>query len=212
MRLFFTSALLASVATVVAQDTCNNDCVNKRDWVTSTGLGDSPGVPGVEYLGLGYNIFEGNPRGTGNSELDPGFRHRVINLVMDQNLTTMDTDYMKPFGVRVLSASSCQFSSTSVEISNEEQYTNDLKSEVSTKTSIDVSAQGNLKGVPVKFSSSLAFSRSENFEKYSQSTSKTQSVLYEAKAICTEFDLSLGKRAMVDDSSCAFAPQRHQSF
>ena len=33
------------------------------------GLGESPGVPGIEFLGLGYHILFGNPRGTDTMEL-----------------------------------------------------------------------------------------------------------------------------------------------
>jgi hypothetical protein len=98
MRLFFTSALLASVATVVAQQTCNNDCVDKRDWVTRSGLGENEGIPGIEYIGLGYNMLEGNPRGTSKSELDPGYRHRVIDIVTDQSRVTLDQLYLMPYG------------------------------------------------------------------------------------------------------------------
>lgn len=45
---------------------------DKRDWTTREGLGESPGVPNLEYLGLGYDAFRGNPRGSLNSEVDPG--------------------------------------------------------------------------------------------------------------------------------------------
>ena len=43
-----------------------------QDTTTRIGAGDSPGVPNLEYLGAGYNIVEGNPRGSFSSELDPG--------------------------------------------------------------------------------------------------------------------------------------------
>jgi hypothetical protein len=51
-----------------------------RDWTTRVGLGESPGVPNLEYLGLGYNILFGNPRGSSISEADPGkTRERAHN-------------------------------------------------------------------------------------------------------------------------------------
>jgi hypothetical protein len=51
-----------------------------RDWTTREGLGESPGVPNLEYLGLGYNSVFGNPRGSSSSEVDPGkTRERARN-------------------------------------------------------------------------------------------------------------------------------------
>ena len=46
--------------------------VDVRDWTTRTGLGESPGIPNLEYLGLGYDGLRGNPRGSISSEIDPG--------------------------------------------------------------------------------------------------------------------------------------------
>lgn len=43
-----------------------------RDWTTRAGLGESPGVPNAEYLGLGYDALRGNPRGSATAEIDPG--------------------------------------------------------------------------------------------------------------------------------------------
>jgi hypothetical protein len=51
------------------------------------------------------------------------------------------------------------------------------------------------------FESKLSFSKSEKYKSYSESTSRTQTVTYEAKAICTEFVLSLGKRVIRIDKS-----------
>jgi hypothetical protein len=51
-----------------------------RDWTTRVGLGESPGVPNLEYLGLGYSSLFGNPRGSSSSEVDPGkTRERARN-------------------------------------------------------------------------------------------------------------------------------------
>jgi hypothetical protein len=43
-----------------------------RDWTTRVGLGESGGVPNLEYLGIGYDSLRGNPRGSFISEVDPG--------------------------------------------------------------------------------------------------------------------------------------------
>lgn len=177
---------------LLQEETCD-ECVDRKDWVSREGLGDSPGIPGVEYLGLGYNIFKGNPRGTDKAELDPGFRQRVIALEQSQGRLSLDQDWMIPFGVQASSASSCQFASTSTEISNEQQYRSSLSKEVTQKDSFNLGLQGVIKSVPVSLSSSLAFESSERMESFRETTSRTQTVSYEAKAICTEFDLHLGK-------------------
>jgi hypothetical protein len=46
--------------------------IDKRDWTTRVGLGESGGVPNLEYLGIGYDSLRGNPRGSSISEVDPG--------------------------------------------------------------------------------------------------------------------------------------------
>ena len=47
-----------------------------------------PGVPNLEYLGTGDNAFEGNPRGSDISELDPGYRFHVVKLKQIQVSST----------------------------------------------------------------------------------------------------------------------------
>lgn len=72
---------------------------DKRDWTSREGLGESPGVPSLEYLGLGYDILYGNPRGSDSGELDPGFRSQVMLLPKDLSITTFDEVYSVPVGV-----------------------------------------------------------------------------------------------------------------
>jgi len=43
-----------------------------REYMNRIGLGESEGIPNLEYLGLGYDGLRGNPRGSSSSELDPG--------------------------------------------------------------------------------------------------------------------------------------------
>jgi len=52
----------------------------------------------LEYLGLGYDLIRGNPRGTDSSELDTGFRYRVIRLRQEGNFT-VDGQFKVPLGV-----------------------------------------------------------------------------------------------------------------
>lgn len=46
--------------------------VQFRDWTFREGLGESPGIRNLEYLGVGYDALRGNPRGSRFSEIDPG--------------------------------------------------------------------------------------------------------------------------------------------
>jgi len=45
---------------------------NHYEYMTRVGLGESEGIPNLEYLGLGYDGLRGNPRGSSSSVLDPG--------------------------------------------------------------------------------------------------------------------------------------------
>ena len=46
--------------------------VNTWKYTYTTALGESPGIPNLEYLGQGYDFIRGNPRGSSRGELDPG--------------------------------------------------------------------------------------------------------------------------------------------
>ncbi len=110
-------------------------------------------IPGIGYLGLGYNIGKemiqtvdffrlftnsfclplqvtGDPRGSDSSELDPGYRGRVVSFEGDIT-TTVDKAFCVPKGVEVKSAKLCTFDSESIEISTAEQYKSELDKEVS---------------------------------------------------------------------------------
>ena len=170
----------------------NTQCTNenrKYDSTTRIGLGENVGYPGVAFLGLGYNIFEGNPRGTETSELDPGFRKRVIELTQDQNRNTVDQQFLRPYGVDILEGFTCKFSSKSTELSNEVDYQSSLSTEASMSTTSSVSGAFAVKGIPIEGSAKNAFTSSEKFESFRQMSSLTQTISYEAKAQCTEAEI-----------------------
>ena len=48
---------------------------------------------------LGYNIFEGNPHGSDDGPIDPGFRNRAIQLVQNQDTLTSSLVWLRPLGV-----------------------------------------------------------------------------------------------------------------
>ena len=106
---------------------------------TRQGLGESPGVPSLEYLGIGYNAITGNPRGTESSNIDPGFRASVIKLVNDQNVLTVDTDFMVPIGTELRYITSCEYSSQSVQVSSSATYQRQLRQTATSSYSISKS-------------------------------------------------------------------------
>ena len=136
-----------------------------HEFLYREGLGEKKGIPGIAFLGSGYNIFEGNPRGTENSEVDPGFRYRAIKLRTDQKRKNADQVFVIPYGVDTLAGFSCKFSSNSKEISNEQEYQTQLSTEAKESTKGSASGAGTIKGVPVEASTKFAFSKSEKFER-----------------------------------------------
>ena len=51
------------------------------------------------FISLGYNIFEGNPHGSDEGPIDPGFRNRAIALVQNQDTLTSSQLWLRPLGV-----------------------------------------------------------------------------------------------------------------
>ena len=48
-----------------------------QTYMSATKLDRLEAYPGVDYLGVGYDIIRGNPSGDGELMLDPGFRQPV---------------------------------------------------------------------------------------------------------------------------------------
>mmetsp|Transcript_13680 Transcript_13680/g.39224 ORF Transcript_13680/g.39224 Transcript_13680/m.39224 type:complete len:1023 (-) Transcript_13680:163-3231(-) len=158
-----------------------------RDITMREGHGENYGIPGIEYLGLGYNIFEGNPHGSDDGPIDPGFRNRCVKLVQNQDTLTSSLVWLRPLGVATKPLRACEFSSTSSEISNSRQYKTELSREVKQKYSASLSGQAVVKGVPGQISTSFAFEKSKKFESFREGLVEQSEVSYEAKAICTNF-------------------------
>lgn len=81
----------------------------------------------------------------------------------------------------------CEFSSSSVEISNSKQYKTELSKEVKQKYSASLSGQGVVQGVPAQLSTSFSFEKSRKFESFREGLVENSEISYEAKAICTNF-------------------------
>ena len=168
--------------------TCDVCPINKiKDSTRREGLGESPGIPNLEYLGLGYNIFEGNPRGSDISEADPGFRSGVIKLIQKQTELTIDQEYMVPLGVDVRYITACKFASKATELSSERQYQSEISREASQSTEVSAGASAGLFSVSAEYS----FSQSSKYKEFTENTRETQAVTFEARALCSEFKAAL---------------------
>jgi len=106
------------------------------DWESDFALGGSddnesfpPGISNLEYLGLGYDGLRGNPRGTSNSQIDPGFSSRVLALTQTQDYQTIDGQFTNPIGTEFKYTSSCHYDSQSREISTEQDLISSISSE-----------------------------------------------------------------------------------
>jgi len=153
------------------------------------GLGESPGVTAFEYLGTGYNLFEGNPRGGESTELDPGFRGGVIQLEQKQDTLTLDGDYTVPLGTELRYVTSCQFDSKSKEMTSASDYETELKSEASVSTSFGIG----FSFLGFSFGASASFSESKKSKSFARDRLETQTTAFEARALCTEFEGKLKK-------------------
>ena len=182
---------------------CKADCPEYLEWLewlkstydeaessdeaeSDEDIGDNSGIPNLEYLGLGYNIFEGNPRGSDISEVDPGFRSPVIKLRQTQTRQTIDQEYLVPVGVHVRYTTACKFASKATEISSEAEYRSEVAKEASQSNKASISGSYGM----YSMSANLAFSKSEQYKKFSETKERFQTVTFEARALCSEFRAS----------------------
>lgn len=159
---------------------------------TGTGDSSSKGVTALEYLGTGYHIFKGNPRGGDVTELDPGFRRSVIKMVNDPNRKTNNGDFVVPLGTELRYTTSCMFTSKSVEVATTSQLQEELNKEA--KWNYEASAEvgggiGALGSAKVSFES--AYSESKKVKEFTNSRREQKETSFESKALCTEFEASL---------------------
>lgn len=147
----------------------------------------TPSITALEYLGAGYNIFEGNPRGSRTSELDPGFRRGVIKLVAIEEALTLNNEFAVPKGTELRYTTACQFESKSTEVSTTSQYQKELSLE-STVTR-QTSASFNIFGL--KFGTDSYFSMSEKYRSFAKQRTEAQTTTFQTRAFCTEFEARL---------------------
>lgn len=82
------------------------------------------------YLGLGYNIIEGNPL---SNYVDTGFGHPIFKVSYKHSEKTSDNRYLIPDYVTHRIVSSCSFSSSVTEHRGTESYQKSILDTVTTK-------------------------------------------------------------------------------
>ena len=75
------------------------------------------------YLGLGYNIYKGNPLG---DRIDPGFRSQLFAFSYDGGQTTDDNRYLIPDNVEHHGAVTCSYQATTKSIEDTITYQKSL--------------------------------------------------------------------------------------
>ncbi|KAA0162852.1 hypothetical protein FNF31_03115 [Cafeteria roenbergensis] len=156
-----------------------------RDVTTREGLGENLPYPSVDYLGVGYDLIRGNPDGDPETQLDPGFRNSVVELVWDQSNEHLSRDmrYLQPVGGFAFPEYSCHMSSSSRELSTESDYQSSLQ--------VDASVQGGY-GVG-GFSGS--FSASAGFGEFARDVASKGSERFELVSYCLQFVAGFNKGA-----------------
>ena len=95
---------------------------------TREGLGENLPYPGVDYLGVGYDLLRGNPEGDKDTFVDPGFRLPVIELEWKQSDPHLSRDYqnLQPIGGWAMPETSCNQAQSSKTASSVEDYQSEL--------------------------------------------------------------------------------------
>ena len=108
-------------------------------FVTETNAYQEP-PKGLQFLGVGYNLLEGNPDGgdLSNGGIDPGllFTRKVFKLSYDTNKVSVGRQYLIPDQVSFAPRSSCVTTTKNEVFSGSKSYQN--------KLTVDVSANGRL--------------------------------------------------------------------
>jgi hypothetical protein len=97
---------------------------NKMDVTLATmeKNGDNLPFPGIDWLGVGYDIVKGNPEGDQNTLLDPGYRIPVAELKWDQDRTTRDVRELQPVNGYAFREIACAQSQKATTSSSMEDY------------------------------------------------------------------------------------------
>ena len=127
-----------------------------KSYVTATQLERMTPFPGVDYLGIGYDIYHGNPNGDGIYMLDPGFRQPVRILSYSMNWLTRDGRFKTPVGSVSLPLFACTRSDQYSNVADASSYADSLAVDGSIK------ASGGGVGFKAAFKASGGYNQAKN--------------------------------------------------
>ena len=82
--------------------------------------------PGIDYLGMGYDVYHGNPEGDEKLMSDPGFRLPIRQLSYTGVSMTRDNKYLTPDGSMSIPLTACARSEIARDVSTQARYSNSL--------------------------------------------------------------------------------------
>lgn len=125
------------------------------------------------YVGIGYDIFRGNPKEEDTN--DKGFRSQIFEFTFNKNVLTNDGLYKIPDSSIVVNRQSCLFLKTSTQYSSTIDYQKD---------SVVVNGGFNSLALQASFSASTKYTSMQN------TLEKDDSVVIESGARCEVYEAS----------------------
>lgn len=136
-------------------------------------------LPNINYLGLGYDAFHGNPH---SNDGDPGFRLAVLRIDYEEGKS--DGRWFIPDGVEALQKIICGYESTSSEVSGSKSYQDTLSVEASVEGSFFVAK----------------FSASTGFKEVKEDTSKYRRSYLSSVAKCSVYEAYVSHLAPISNA------------
>merc|ERR1711871_1675448 len=151
------------------------------DYTNREGNGDNLPYPGVDYLGIGYDLLRGNPEGDPDTFIDPGFRLPVAALhwSQDNDGITRDVRDLHPVEGWAVPETSRNHAQTSTHTTTMEEY----EKELSMSASVSAGYEGGV--------ASAAFSASVGSESFQSDVVEQEKERYEMTSYCLKYRVGL---------------------
>jgi hypothetical protein len=153
------------------------DTTGSEFMVTPERLGNMEAYPGVDYLGMGYDLVRGNPNGDQDTMLDEGFREPVLKLEFTGVSITRDNKYLTPDWSYSIPYRSCFRTQQVEDTSSEESYQDSMSNDLSG------SVEGSYGGFSAKASASHA-TRQQTAQAMTE-----RSATFQAKSYCSKYKI-----------------------
>lgn len=153
-----------------------------KEFVSREGLGENLPFPSSDYVGVGYDIYRGNPEGDPQTQSDPGFRIPLLQLEWSQDDQHLSRDMrnLQPVGGYAMPEYSCQMSKNVDKQSNAEEYSSSL--------SVDASVEGEF---GVGGFGEASFKASAGYAQFSKSVLEEKSSRFMLRSYCLQFLVGL---------------------